>query len=51
MYLITKWFGTFIIDKNEIKNKILFPKDKNKISSILLKLENGEILAEEKKNY
>ena len=49
MYLMTKWFGTFICDKEGVQNKILFPKDENKIAKILLKIDNNEILSEEKK--
>ena len=49
MYLITKWFGTFLCDKDEINKKILFPKNIKSISNRILKIEQGEILAEEKK--
>jgi nucleolar protein 56 len=49
MYLITKWFGTFICDKKGVKNKILFPKDENKIAKRLLKINKSEILKEENK--
>lgn len=48
MYLITKWFGTFICDKKGIKNKILFPKDEEEIAKRLLKIEGNDILSEEK---
>jgi len=49
MYLITKWFGTFLCDKDGIKKKIIFPKDEKEISKKLLKINNNKILAEEKK--
>jgi len=49
MYLITKWFGTFLCDKNGIKNKILFPKKAEKIAKRLLEIDKNNILAEEKK--
>jgi nucleolar protein 56 len=49
MYLVTKWFGTFICDKKGIKEKILFPKDEKEISKRLTKIKNGEVLSEEKK--
>jgi len=49
MYLVTRWFGTFICDENGIKNKILFPKDPENIVKRLLKIDNQEILTEEKK--
>ena len=47
MYLITKWFGTFICDKRGIKNKILFPKEVNEIAKRLLKIDKNELLSEE----
>jgi len=49
MYLITKWFGTFLYEKGKLKKKILFPKDKKEISKRLLKINKNEILIEEKK--
>jgi nucleolar protein 56 len=49
MYLITKWFGTFLCDKSGIKHKILIPKDEKEIAKRLKKIDKGEILAEEKK--
>jgi nucleolar protein 56 len=49
MYLITKWFGTFLCNKSVIKNKILFPKDEKEIAKRLKKIDKGEMLAEEKK--
>lgn len=49
MYLITKWFGTFLCDKKGIKSKILFPKEAEEIAQRLLEINKGEILAEEKK--
>lgn len=48
MYLITKWFGTFLYDKNIIKKYILFPKDEKKLAEKLLKISQGKILTEEK---
>jgi nucleolar protein 56 len=49
MYLITKWFGTFLCDKNGIKKEILFPKDELKIVNRLKKIDQKYILSEEKK--
>ena len=49
MYLITQWFGIFLYDKNGIKNKVLFPKDPEKIAEKLLKMDGNEVLLEEKK--
>jgi len=49
MYLITKWFGTFLLDKSKIKEKKLFPKKEKEIFKRLEKIQNNEILLEEKK--
>ena len=49
MYLITKWFGTFLFDKNGINEKILFPKNIKSISDRVKKIKKGEILLEERK--
>ena len=49
MYLITKWFGTFLCDKKGIQKKVLFPKDEKEIAKRLQLIENKEILPEEKK--
>ena len=47
MYLVTKWFGTFICDKTGVKKYILFPKDEKKIAEKLLMISQGLILTEE----
>ena len=49
MYLITKWFGTFLFDSKGVNDKIFFPKDEKEIVKILLKIDKNEILKEEKK--
>jgi len=49
MYLVTKWFGTFLCDKKGIKDKILFSKDVKFISKKIQKTQKNEILLEEKK--
>jgi len=49
MYLVTKWFGTFICDKKGITKKILFPKNAREISKRLIKIDKKEVLSEEKK--
>jgi len=49
MYLITKWFGTFLCNKIGIQKKILFPKDEKEIAKRLKLIEKKEILPEEKK--
>ena len=49
MYLITKWFGTFLCDDDGIKKEILFPKDEQEIEKRLHAIEQQQVLAEEKK--
>jgi nucleolar protein 56 len=49
MYLITKWFGIFLFDDKGICKKNIFFKDVNKIVKNLERIENNEILFEEKK--
>ena len=49
MYLVTKWFGTFLCDKKGIKKEILFPKDEKELVKKLRKIEKNYILPEEKK--
>jgi len=48
MYLVTKWFGTFLCDENKVKKQILFPKNEKEIADRLLKIKNNKILDEEK---
>ena len=47
LYLITKWFGTFLHDGEKIKKQIVFPKDEEEIVKRLIKIDRGEILPEE----
>ena len=47
MYLVTKWFGTFLVSDRKIKDKILFPNDLEEIKIRLEKIKNKEILDEE----
>ena len=49
MYLITKWFGTFLCNKDRIIEKMLCSKDPIYISKKILKTQKNEILPEEKK--
>ena len=49
MYLITKWFGTFLYNKRGLKEKILFPKNIKSLSNRMIKIKKGEVLIEEKK--
>lgn len=47
-YLITKWFGVFLIDDGKIVDKKLFPKNAKEIADRLYKMQKGIILEEEK---
>lgn len=47
MYLVTKWFGTFLCDEQGLVRKTLFPKDKEEIACRLQQIHNNEILSEE----
>jgi len=49
MYLITRWFGTFLFEKGKIKEKILFLNDEKKIAKNIQKINNFGILDEEKR--
>jgi len=49
MYLITKWFGTFLCDEKGITKKNLVPKDVEEIARRLQDIEKNKILDEEKK--
>ncbi|MEF8873357.1 MAG: C/D box methylation guide ribonucleoprotein complex aNOP56 subunit [Candidatus Thermoplasmatota archaeon] len=46
--LYTTWFGTFIIENEEVIDKELFSKDADELAEKKFKREDGEILDEEK---
>lgn len=47
-YLVTKWFGSFLLNEKGVKEKRLFPKNAEEIAKRLLAIQNGEILEEER---
>lgn len=47
MFLKTVWFGTFLIDNNEVVKHILFPKEVNELVIRLKDIGAGNILEEE----
>lgn len=49
MYLVTKWFGTFLYDEKGVKKEILFPKNVKEIVKRLIRIEKNNILSEERK--
>lgn len=48
MYLITKWFGSFMLEDSKIIKYKLFPKESKQLAARLRKIANNEILEEEK---
>ncbi|MCL4325893.1 MAG: hypothetical protein M1481_03595 [Candidatus Thermoplasmatota archaeon] len=46
--LFTTWFGTFVIENNNVIDKILFKKDESIILKKMISIKNGEILNEER---
>lgn len=48
MILITKWFGSFLCEEENIVKKILFPKNAEEISKRLAQMQKGGVVDEEK---
>lgn len=48
MYLITTWFGSFLLDDGKVSDSKLFPKDANEIADRLIRVEDFKPLKEEK---
>ncbi len=46
--LLSTWFGTFLLDGEEVVKAKLFPKDPEELASRMLRVEEGEVLDEEK---
>jgi len=47
MYLVTKWFGVFLCDKEKVRRHHLFEKDAKSIALKLAEVQRGVILPEE----
>lgn len=47
MILVTKWFGTFLCDREKITDMRLFPKDVESIAKRMGRIRQGDILEEE----
>ncbi len=47
MYLVTTWFGSFLIKDDEIVEKKLFPMDKEEIAQRLIRVEDWKMVREE----
>ncbi|MEM0467130.1 MAG: hypothetical protein QXX20_05995 [Candidatus Thermoplasmatota archaeon] len=49
MYLITKWFGVFLYQEQQLQKYILFPNDDQELLKRMYCIEQKELLNEEKK--
>lgn len=48
MYLVTTWFGSFLLDDGKVSAEKLFPKDKDEIADRLIRVEDFKALKDEK---
>ena len=49
MFLVTEWFGTFLLDASgSVKDERLFPRDAKALGAILKRLQDGAVLEEER---
>ncbi|HVM45326.1 MAG TPA: hypothetical protein VM582_05270 [Candidatus Thermoplasmatota archaeon] len=49
MFLITEWFGTFLLDdEGNVKSERLFPKEPRELAQVLRRLEEGQVLEDER---
>ncbi len=49
MYLVTKWFGTFLFDENILVDFSLFPRDAEKLGRVFIAMRKAEILEQERR--
>ncbi len=49
MRLLTQWFGAFLLEGDEVVQEALFPKDPAAIAARLLKMDDWEVLDEERR--
>lgn len=49
MILVTKWFGTFLVDEKRVVTQILFPRTDAEIAERLVSIQKGRILPEERR--
>jgi nucleolar protein 56 len=47
--LTTTWFGTFLLEDSEVVNSVLFPKEPEALAKRMLLVEDGKVLAEERR--
>ncbi|HWH09071.1 MAG TPA: hypothetical protein VNX21_07710 [Candidatus Thermoplasmatota archaeon] len=49
MFLVTEWFGTFLLDASgAVKDERLFPRDAKALGAVLKRLHEGQVLEEER---
>lgn len=48
MHLVTEWFGTFLVERGEVRQGQEFPRDPAALAERLHALDRGEVLAEER---
>lgn len=48
LFLVTKWFGSFLCDGNRIVDSRVFPPDAEAIAARLARVQRGEVLEEER---
>ena len=46
--LVTKWFGTFLVQDKRVVTQILFPKKDEEIADRLMQMQKGRVLEEER---
>ena len=46
--LVTKWFGTFLVQDKRVVTQILFPRTESEIADRLLQIQKGRVLEEER---
>lgn len=47
-YLVTRWFGTFLFEDDQLVDKRLFPKKKKQLKKYIVSLMNQQVLDEER---
>ncbi|MDG6220129.1 MAG: hypothetical protein QCI38_01610, partial [Candidatus Thermoplasmatota archaeon] len=48
MHIITRWFGVFLVEAGEVKQKLLFPQNTDDVASRIIAIQDGQVLDEER---
>ncbi|MCK4718100.1 MAG: ribosomal biogenesis protein [Thermoplasmata archaeon] len=48
LYLVTRWFGVFLVEDGEVVEKKLFPQDAEELADRIIAMQSGEVLDEER---